>query len=146
VGVATRARELSSLPRVDYEDSCLVETPRARERTAEGWAREMLEGASAATRIRLKSVWFALGLKLGAEQGVLGWELSRVSDDLVILAAEARLGFSAEVVIERRPGALFGATFLQQHNPLARLVWARVAPGHRQELRQLIAGAVRRTA
>ena len=50
----------------------------------------------------------------------------------MILAADARLGMSAEVIVQRRRRTLLGATFLQHHNPLARLIWLGVAPHHRR--------------
>ena len=149
MGVGTPAvRALSTFSHVDYEDACVVEAERAQDRSAQGWARAMLEEASPETRARLRSVWFALGLKLGpadAEDRVLGWEVPRSSPDFVILAADARLGMSAEVIVQRRRRTLLGATFLQHHNPLARLIWLGVAPHHRRAVRGLLASAVRRS-
>jgi hypothetical protein len=44
-----------------------------------------------------------------------------------------------------RNGVLF-ATFVQERNPLARLVWARVVPAHQRIVRSLLAHAARRFA
>ena len=60
------ARALSTLPRVDYEDAFLVETGPAQDRTAEQWARAILEDAPASTRNALSRGWSRLGLRLGS--------------------------------------------------------------------------------
>jgi len=66
VAVAPAARTLSTLSQVDYEDAFLVETGLAQERTAEEWARVVLEGAPAGMRRGLLSGWLALGLRLSS--------------------------------------------------------------------------------
>jgi hypothetical protein len=136
------ARALSTLPRVHYEDAFLLETGPTRDRTAEQWARELLEGAPATTRRALASGWFALGLRLGpsrSERHVLGWQIRRNARDYVILAARSRLGFSAELLFQRRRQAVLYATFLQLRNPLARAVWAGFAPlVHRPVVRYVL--------
>ncbi len=141
VGVPSTARTLSTLPRLDYEDAFLVESAAAQERTAEQWARATLEGAPEKTRRTLRWGWFALGLRLGSTRDarrVLGWEVRRSSPDVALLAASSPLGLTGEVLFQRRDRKLLFATFLQLRNPLARLLWARVAPGHRLVVRKLL--------
>ena len=85
-----------------------------------------------------------LGLKPGwpwARRHVLGWRIRRSSPDFVLLAARSRIGLPAELLFRReRDGVLF-ATFVQQRNPLARLVWARVVPAHQRIVRSLLTHA-----
>jgi hypothetical protein len=140
------ARALSPLSRVDYEDAFLVETGPAPDRTAEQWARAILEGAPESTRNALSRGWSALGLRLGSAQPdrcVLGWEVRRSTPDLALLGAPGRLGLSGELLFERRPHALLFATFVQLDNGIARALWARIAPRHRQVVQDLLEQASR---
>ena len=92
------ARELSTLAHIDYQDAFLVEAGLAPGRTAEQWAREVLEGAPASTRRALGRGWNGLGLRLGparSNQRILGWEIRRSDPDVVLLlGACGRLGYS----------------------------------------------------
>ena len=142
------ARGRSTLPRLDYTDAFVVQAASAQERTAEQWARAMLEGASAATRNGLRWGWSVLGLQLGSTRSaelVLGWELRRSTPEHVLLAARSRLGMVAELLFERRRRTLLYATLLRHENPLARAVWAGVAPWHRVVVRQVLEDGRART-
>ena len=44
----------------------------------------------------------------------------------------------AELLFKREQGSLLFATFVQHKNPLARAVWAGVAPGHRRVVQHLL--------
>jgi Protein of unknown function (DUF2867) len=141
VAVPPPARRLSTLFHADYEDAFLVETGQAESRTAEQWARAILEGAPGIMRSAVAVGWFALGLRLGSNSSdelVLGWEVRRSTPDFVLLGASSRVGLPAELLFERQPRALLFATFVQHENPLARAVWAGVAPVHRQVVRQAL--------
>jgi hypothetical protein len=136
VPVPRAARELSALPRIDYEDAFLVELgPRASERTAEQWARALLEGAPANLRRSLRRAWLMLGFKLASarsEAAVLGWEVRKASDDLVMLGASSRIGMPAELFVRRTGESLVAGTLLAKCSPIARLLWPGVEPGHRR--------------
>jgi hypothetical protein len=135
------ARALSTLSRIDYEDAFLVETGPADDRTGEQWARAILEGAPASTRSALSRGWAALGLRLGSahtDRFVLGWEVRRRTPDLALLGASGRLGLSGELLFERQEHTLLFATFVQLDNRIARGLWARIAPRHRQVVRDLL--------
>jgi hypothetical protein len=141
--VPPSARALATL-RVDYEDCFLVDVP-ARERTAEEWARTVLEETPTATRAALRAGWGALGLQLGsddAERLVLGWEVRDSSPDHALLAARSRLGFCGEVLFKRHRGKLLFATFVQLDTRTARATWAGASPGHRLVVRRLLEGAL----
>jgi hypothetical protein len=90
VAVPPAARALCTLARIDYEDAFLVQMGPVEDRTAEQWARAILEGAPAMMRRTLLLGWSALGLQLGptASDGfVLGWAVRRSTPDFVLLAS-----------------------------------------------------------
>jgi hypothetical protein len=145
VTVPPDARALSTLSHIDYEDAFLVDVP-ARERTAEQWARAVLDDAPLTTRRMLQSGWLSLGLKVGGSgsERVLGWELQRSTQDFVLLAAGSRIGMPAQLLFQCREDTLLFATFVQQDNPLARATWAGVEPVHVRVVRRLLAESFRR--
>jgi Protein of unknown function (DUF2867) len=149
IAIPPAARIRSTLHRFDYEDAFLLDTGAAQDRTGEEWARAMLEDAPAGMQRSLRRAWCALGLRLGStrdERRVLGWEVRRRAPEFALLAANSWLGMLGEVLVERRQRAVLVATFMQLRNPLARLVWAGVSPGHRQAVRDLLEGVAARTA
>jgi hypothetical protein len=139
IAAPTDVRALSTLPSVDYEDAFLVET--RVERSGEEWARATLEGAPRDTRRALRCGWSALGLRLGStrdERLVLGWQVRRSTPDVALLGADSPLGLRGEVLFRSEPHALLFATFVQLRNPIARTIWAPVAPRHRHVVRSLL--------
>jgi hypothetical protein len=145
IGVPSAARALSTLAHIDYEDAFLIETLRAEDRTAEEWARAVLEDAPAKVRAMLLSGWSAIGLKVGrAGDGVLGWAIRDRGPDFVLLGAESRLGMPGQLLFKREPGALMFATFVQHDNQIARALWASVEPVHVPTVRHVLTQASRR--
>jgi hypothetical protein len=135
------ARALSTLPKVDYEDAFLVEIDAAQERTAEQWARAILEDAPIIMRGALWSAWSALGLRLGSplsERFVLGWEVRRSTPDFVVLGAHSRIGMPAELLVKREQQTLLFSTLVRQGNPIARAVWAGIERGHLPVVRHVL--------
>ena len=138
--VPPAARARCTLARVDYADAFRARACPAADRTAEQWARAMLEGAPQRTRTALSRGWSALGLRLDCappDRSVLGWEIRHSTPDLVLLGARGRLGLSGELLFERRPDGLLYATFVQLDHRIARAVWARTQARHRQVVRDL---------
>jgi hypothetical protein len=141
VTLAPDTRALSTFSRVDYQDAFVVATGPVQDRTAEQWARVLLEDAPASMRSSLSSGWSRLGLRLGSappDRSVLGWEIRRSTPDITLLGADGRFGLSGELLFERRPRALLYATFVRLENPVARGLWAAIAPRHRQVVRELL--------
>jgi hypothetical protein len=139
VALPSDARAFSTLGRVDYVDAFRVDVGAATERTGEAWARATLEDAPASMRRSLRRGWYALGLRLGSTRsGVLGWEVRQRSPDVALLAGRSWVGMPAELLFKREQGSLLFATFVQHKNPLARAVWAGVAPGHRRVVQHLL--------
>jgi hypothetical protein len=146
VEVPADARALSTLARIDYADAFLFETARASDRTAEQWARAVLEDAPAKMRAMLTSGWSAIGLKIGRrDRSVLGWEIRTSTPDVALLATESRLGMPAQLLFKREPHAVLFATFVQHDNPVARAVWAGVEPVHVPTVRHVLEQACRRS-
>ena len=138
------ARARCTLAHIDYEDAFLFDVDGASGRTAEEWARAILEEAPAATRHGLQTGWTALGLKLdltGSGHSVLGWPVRESTPDVLLLGADTRLGMPAELLLIRTPDALVFCTFVQHDNPAARAVWAGVEPMHVPIVRRLLAHA-----
>lgn len=147
VEVPSDARARSKLARIDYQDAFVVETSFAQLLNGERWARAMLEDAPTMTRSALTSGWSALGLRLGSirsERLVLGWEIASQGPEFALLAARSHLGFSAELLFERRPRALLFATFIEAASPVARAIWVPLGPWHRQVVRYLLEQGTRR--
>jgi hypothetical protein len=147
IAVPAAARELSTLAHVDYADTFLMETGGAPDRTAEQWARLVLEDAPAATRTTLLSGWASLGLKVGrpgSAGSVLGWQVRSNTLDHVLLRADSRIGMPGELLFKREPDALLFSTFVQYDNPAARALWAGVEHVHVPIVRRLLEQAGRR--
>jgi hypothetical protein len=149
VAVPPDARALTTLTRIDYEDAFALETSAAQDRTAEQWARAVLEDAPAAFRGSLRRGWFVLGLQLGpsrTEGFVFGWELLSAAPDVALLAVRSRIGLRAELVFKREQRRLVLASFVQEQTRLARAATAAVAPVHRRAVRYLLTQAGKRSA
>ena len=144
IEVPPDARALSTLAHIDYEDAFRVETDAAQQRTAEQWARAVLEEAPLKVRGKLLSGWSAIGLKLDcarSRNSVLGWPIRESHPDFVLLGAESRIGMPGQLLFKREPDALLFATFVQQDNRVARAVWASTEPAHGPIVRQILEGA-----
>jgi hypothetical protein len=63
---------------------------------------------------------------------MLGWQVRRSTPDVALLAASSRRGLEleGEVLVKHQQHTLLIAIFVQLDNPIARAVWAAVAPGH----------------
>jgi hypothetical protein len=146
VALPPDARAVSTLSRIDYQDAFRVES--AVERTAEHWARAVLEDAPLTVRTRLISSWTALGLKLGTPRSadhVLGWRIERSEPGLVLLVAGGRLGLEGQLLFCSDARELLFATFVHHGNAAARAVWARIEHQHRVVVRSLLTEAARRS-
>jgi hypothetical protein len=141
-------RELSTLAHVDYEDCFVFDTDAAQDRTAEQWARAILEGSPAAMRHMLRSGWLSLGLQLGStapsDQRVLGWHIRSGDPDVAIIGATSRIGFDADLLVMRQERSMLFSTMVQIDNVAAKALWVGLAPGHQVVVRQVLEQAVRR--
>src|SRR5689334_1068682 len=89
------ASEASQLSRIDYSDAFTVGTGTHAGRTAEQWARAILEGRATS----LRRGWTALGLRVDDGAGVAGWRIRRNDSDTVLLSADSRVGMPGELLV-----------------------------------------------
>ena len=149
IPVPPNARALSMLARVDYADAFLADVGSPGDRTAEAWARTVLEDSPPRVRTSLLSGWSMIGLKVGrvpAGRSVLGWEIRRSTPDFVLLGAGSRIGMPGELLFKREPDALLFDTFVQHGNLVARAVWASIQATHVRIVRDLLERASQRLA
>jgi len=134
----------STLPRIDHVDVHLLQCGATT--TPEAWAREILEGTSAAMRVRLRAGWTMLGIGLhhGEPDTIAGWPITHNSAEYVRLQGDSRIGLTGQLVTRVTDDGIAFATFAQLSNPLARTLWAKVLPGHLTIVRSLLEGAVER--
>lgn len=147
VDVPPSVRAMSTLARIDYADTFLVDIGSMEERTAEQRAREILEGAPLAVRTQLLSGWSWIGLKIGrgpSNRSVLGWHVRQRTSDLVLLGADSRIGMPGELLFKKASDTLLFATFVQHGNRVAGGVWAMVEPAHVRTVRRILDLASRR--
>jgi hypothetical protein len=147
IAMPRSVRRLTTLARVDYTDAFVGAATSAGRRTGEQWARTILEAAPSATRAALKHGWLALGLRfgsLGDEHLVLGWNVRRSDPDFAVIGSDSPLGLRGEVLFRRTARRVLMATFVQLDNPVARLVWASIAPIHRRAVRHVLEEGIRR--
>src|ERR1700728_222301 len=115
-------RAICTLTRIDYADAFIVETGQARDRTAEQWARAILDDAPVSTRDMLSRGWASLGLRLGPRhpdpRHVLGWEILPSDPGVALLGARGRFGLCGELLFQRQEHALLFATFVRLDNPV----------------------------
>jgi hypothetical protein len=133
------ARALTRLARIDYSDAFLLEA--GIERSAEEWARAMLEDTPRPVQQGLLVGWTALGLRprfARSADRVLGWPIARRDPDVLILAAASPLGLRAELLFRRAPGGLLFATLLEQRNAASRALWRAITAPHQQIIRSLL--------
>ena len=139
VAVPEFVPRLSMLPRVDYADAFVVATAAHPERSAEQWARAILEDTGETAKLRL--AWTALGLRVDDDSGVAGWRIRRNDPDAVLLGADSRVGMPGELLVALRGDDLVFATMLSHRTPVTRPVWAAVVPGHVAKVRHLLTRA-----
>jgi hypothetical protein len=149
VGVPASIREISRLARIDYADAFLTDVGDIEARSAEGWARAVVEGAPQPLRASLVSGWTSIGLRIalpGTDGTVLGWRIRRSDPDVVVLAAESRIGMPAELVFRRDATRLLFSTLVEKGNPAAVALWMGVEPVHLRVVPNLLGLASRRFA
>jgi hypothetical protein len=148
VAVPPTARALCTLARVSYQDAFTVEIDSAQERTAEQWARAILEQTPISIRSSLLSWWSALGLKLGppwSNRHLLGWHVRHSTPDYVLLGADSCIGMPAQLLLKRNRRSLLFATFVQQDNAIAQAAWTGIEPVHKRAVPDLLARFIRST-
>ncbi|WP_194818706.1 hypothetical protein [Nocardia sp. XZ_19_385] len=133
VDVDTEMLAFATLADIGHSDAHLLRTNRSADRSAEQWARAILEDVPGEVRAALERAWkvIALGLApVGTERTVAGWSIAHASPDYVLLQTESTFGFAGQLLVRRSEKGVLLATFVQFHDPAARAVWDRVLPTH----------------
>lgn len=136
-------RNASGLPAADYADCFTALAAGATERTAEGWARTAIEGASAWGRFVTWQVLCALRLDHRPSPDRLsGWQIAERGENWIRLAARSWF-MTAHIVVHVDRGQLSFATFVRYDNPVGALVWPAVTRIHRRAVPGLLRAALR---
>lgn len=137
----------STLTRIDHVDAHVLRTDGDLSRTPEQWAREILEHPPAAVRLRLRAGWTALGIALhhGRPDTIAGWPITGNTAEFLRLQSDSRIGLHGQLITRLSDQGVTFATLVELGNPVARMVWAKVLPGHLRTVRSLMEGAAQRT-
>jgi hypothetical protein len=146
--VPEAVRSLTTFAEPDYVDLFTIRTPLAGQRSAEGWARAVLEEA-ALSRRNARILWRMMGLRLGPPQSpkhVQGWRIAARGDTWI--RAEASSWYvSGQALCLVEDGQVSVSLSLRYEHPLvARLVWALIADPHQRALPVMLRQAARSVA
>jgi hypothetical protein len=146
VPVPAAVRAATTLARIDYADTFLADVGPVGARTAEAWARAVLEDAPLPRRTGLLAGWTALGLRLDLRRpdAALGWPVRQSTPGAVLLGADSLLGIRAELLFTREPDALRFATLVQLDSRAARTAWVGVERVHVPTVLAVLEGAAKR--
>jgi hypothetical protein len=130
----------------DFVCAYEVDIASGDERSAELWAREAWEGASAPLQWFMLAGWrFVLGLRLGprsSSEHILGWSITRRSPDETVCQLRSRF-LSASNIFRRVNGRLVWSTHVTYYRPIARVIWLPVSLLHRPIVRIALRRAAR---
>lgn len=147
IAVPDKARAVCTLATIDYADAFWVDVGAIKDRTAEQWARAVLDNSPLSIQGPLVAGWSAIGLKLGCcrpGEHVLGWEITLNTPDVVLLGAGSRIGLPGQLLFKRSSDRLLFCTFVQQNNAGARAMWKWVEPIHVLTVRRILEQAMLR--
>ncbi len=133
IPVCDDIRALSRFQVTDYADSFEIAAG-AGARSAEEWARTILEDAPGTVRTFLVCTWRLLGVQLGPARSagyVLGWRILKNTPDFVVLQARSGAGVTVRLVVQADSARLLFGTFVRCEGLLSRIVWFGAAPIYR---------------
>jgi hypothetical protein len=133
--VPERVRSLGTFETPDYIDSFTLQTVAARERSAEGWARAVLEEA-ALSRRSARRLWQLMGLRLGpapfSARHVQGWRIAEVRPDWIRLQTESWYLSAQAVCLVEEAELSLSLSLRYDNGPVARFVWRFVEGPHQK--------------
>lgn len=145
IPVRDDVRALSRFRFADYADNFEAETHDTA-RTAEQWARAMLEGAPVGMRTFLVRTWPLFGVRLGplhAAGYVLGWRIIKNTAEFVVLQVRSAAGVTVRLVVQAGDGKVLAGTFVRCEGLPGRVIWFAIAPIHRLVVSRLLGEATR---
>jgi hypothetical protein len=125
-------RSLDTLPRPDYADLFTARTSGATAKTAEQWARALLE--ESATGRSAPILWRLIGLRLGpmpSADYVQGWKIADRGDGW-IRAETSSSWLTAHAVVKVDDRRVSLALFVRYDHAVAAILWPPVSALHRR--------------
>jgi hypothetical protein len=125
-------RCLDTLASPDYVDLFTATTGGATEKSAEEWARAMLEDTP--TGRSAPFLWRLLGLRLGPTPSpgcVQGWKIADRGEDWIRIETTSWF-MTAHAVVQVDDGHVSLALFVRYDRPIAALIWPPVSVMHRR--------------
>jgi hypothetical protein len=141
--VPKAVRALTTLAEPNYVDLFTVTTPTATSRSAEEWARAVLEQTPVARR-NTRGLWRLMGLRLGpphSSDHVQGWKIAARGDNWLRVET-ASWYMTAQAVCLVEDGQVSISLSLRYDRPVAPLVWALVSGPHQRAVPVMLRQAV----
>jgi hypothetical protein len=135
-------RRLADLADADYADTFTVQTDRAAEKSAEQWARALLEESALGRKAPI--LWTLLGLRLGPRPSVdhvQGWKIAERGEGWIRVETSSWC-LTTHAVMRSDDGKVSLALFVRFDKPAAAAIWAPVAPLHRKGAPMMVREAV----
>jgi hypothetical protein len=133
--VPERVRSLCTFDAPDYIDSFTLHTPVAQERSAEGWARAVLEEA-AVSRRSARRLWQAIGLRLGprpySAAYIQGWAIAANGNDWLRLETQSWYLSAQAVCLVDDEGISLSLSLRYDNGPVGKFVWTFVEGPHQR--------------
>jgi hypothetical protein len=137
-------RSLTTLADPDYVDLFTVQTATAADRSAEEWARAVLEQAPVSRR-NARMLWRLMGLRLGPRHSadhVQGWKIAARGDNwLRVETASWYVTAQAVCLVEESQVSM--SLSLRYDRAVAALVWALVSGPHQRAVPVMLHQAVK---
>jgi hypothetical protein len=136
-------RRLDTLASPDYVDLFTATTSGVIDRSAEEWARAVLEDTP--TGRSAPSLWRLLGLRLGPTPSpgyVQGWKIADRGQDWIRIEATSWF-MTAHAVVHADHGQVSVALFLRYDRPIAALIWRPVSVMHRRGVPAMLGQALK---
>ena len=139
-------RCLDTLGSPDYVDLFTATTTGATDKSAEAWARALLEHTPTGRAAPL--LWRRLGLRLGPTPSpdcIQGWKIADRGEDWIRI--ETRSWFmTAHAVVQVDDGHVSLALFVRYDRPIAALIWPPVSVLHRRGMPVILHQALKAPA
>lgn len=134
--VPEAVRSLTTIAEPDYVDLFTIRTPLAREQSAEGWARAVLEQAPLSRR-NARVLWRLMGLRLGprgSPDHVQGWKIAELGTNWIRVETSSWYATGQAVCLVEDDQVSISLSLRYDQPLFARPVWALIAGPHQRAL------------
>jgi hypothetical protein len=138
--VPSEVRALGTFDAPDYVDFFSVSVPGAAERSAEGWARAVLERSRLAKQ-HARRLWTALGLRLGrpgSPDHVAGWRIAASERDWIRFETGSWYLTAEAVCVVDEDDVSLSLALRFDRRLVARLVWSFIEGPHRRAVPDML--------